>query len=578
MHLETAHFIQDLAIIMALSGMITILFHKLKQPVVLGYIIAGIIIGPYTPPFSLIQDQTTIQTLGELGVIFLMFSLGLEFDLHKLHKVGVSAFIAAACEIILMSWIGYGLGQLFGWSNIDSVFLGAILAISSTTIIIKALEELGLKQELFAQLTFGILIIEDIFAISILAILTSMALTGTLDVSDIFENTLKVTSFLVTSLVVGILLIPKFITKITKFKNEEMLLIATLGFCFGFCLLVVKLGYSIALGAFIMGVVIAESPKIKVIERLVKPLRDMFSAIFFVSVGLLFNPKIFLHHGFAILVITLAVIIGKVVTTGLGAFLTGSDPKSSLRVGMSLAQIGEFSFIIAALGITAKVTSDFLFPIAVAVSAITTFTTPYLIKYSDTLANNISKHLPTQFKKLSAQYTTTVKKISFLPEEIKIKHAIQRNSLKIVINFFFVVAIFVIFTRLANTHWNFALAQLMGVEWNKAIFWSAAFTCSLPFLIAIYRKTQSFITALFSWFNKHPYTIVLETFAIFATVGTICFIEHLCATIAPKMGILIPVTLVIFALGIRLYDWFVHWHTHLQSTLVESMKKTDKQI
>jgi len=392
--MHALRFIQDLAVIMLIAGFISVLFYRLKQPVVLGYIIAGVIIGPSTPPFSFIHDQETINTLAQLGVVFLMFSLGLEFSLRSLSKVGFVATFTALAEIILMMWLGYEIGQFFGWRTIDSIFLGAILAISSTTIIVKALQELGFKNEEFVKLIYGVLIVEDVLAIAIIGILSSIAISGSVNVTDVIFTLGELLIFIVVTLVVGILIIPKVISYVNNFKNDEMLLITVLALCFGFCLFVIQLEYSIALGAFIIGAIIAETKQLKHIARLVEPLRDMFSAIFFVSVGLLLNPNIVVKYIIPILVITFAVVIGKIVSCSLGTLLSGRDGKTSLRVGMGLAQIGEFSFIIASLGLSLKVTSDFLFPIAVAVSVITTFLTPYLIRFSDPLADCIAKLLP----------------------------------------------------------------------------------------------------------------------------------------------------------------------------------------
>ena len=380
-------FLQDLAVVMMVAGLVTVLFHRFKQPVVLGYIMAGVIIGPHTPPFPLIHEEETINTLAELGVILLMFSLGLEFSLRKLRQVGGTAFIAAFLEILLMVWVGYEIGRLFGWSTMDCIFLGAILSISSTTIIVKALGELGKTKERFAQLIFGILIIEDILAIAMIALLSGIAMTGSLNVGQVGTTIGKLAIFLVATLVVGLIAVPRLLGYVARFKSNEMLLVTVLGLCFGVSLLAVKLGYSVALGAFIIGAIVAEAREIHRIETLVEPVRDMFSAIFFVAIGLLIDPKMLGAYWLPILVITLAVVFGKVFTCAFGAFMGGNGSRTSLRVGMGLAQIGEFSFIIASLGLTLNVTSKFLYPIAVAVSAITTLLTPYLIKSADGLVN-----------------------------------------------------------------------------------------------------------------------------------------------------------------------------------------------
>ncbi len=297
-------FIQDLAVIMLVAGVVTILFHRFKQPVVLGYIIAGFIIGPHTPPFGLIHDEGTIKTLAELGVIFLMFCLGLEFSLGKLFKVGATAFIAAFLEIVLMIWIGYEIGRWFDWNTMDSLFLGAILAISSTTIIVKALNDLKMKNQRFAQLIFGVLIVEDILGIGIIALLSSIAVSGTVSSGEVFSTVGKLSLFMIVALVIGILLVPRLLAYVARFESNEMLLITVLGLCFGFCLLVVKLEYSMVLGAFLIGAIMAESRQLLKIERLIEPVRDLFSAIFFVAIGLMLDPAVLLDYAWPIAVIT----------------------------------------------------------------------------------------------------------------------------------------------------------------------------------------------------------------------------------------------------------------------------------
>lgn len=289
--MQAVQFIQDLAVIMLVAGIVTVLCHRFKQPVVLGYIVAGVIIGPHTPPFQLIQYEHTINILPELGVVFLMLSLGLEFSLKNLGKVGATAFVVALAKITVMMWIGYQIGMIFGWHAMDSLFLGAILAISSTTIIVKALDELGMKQEKFAQLIFGILIVEDILAIGMIVLLSGIAMNGSVDAGDVFATIGKLSLFMIVALVLGLLMVPRLLEYVAKFKSNEMLLITVLGLCFGFCLLVLKLNYSIALGAFMIGAIMAEARQIRLIERLVEPIRDLFCAIFFVAIGLMFDPR-----------------------------------------------------------------------------------------------------------------------------------------------------------------------------------------------------------------------------------------------------------------------------------------------
>src|SRR5438445_8040425 len=403
--MHAAALLQDLAVVMIVAGLVTVVFHRLKQPVVLGYIVAGVIIGPHTPPFPLIQSQETITTLSELGVVLLMFSLGLEFSLRKLRQVGGTAFIAAFLQMLLMIWAGYEIGRMFGWHIMDSLFLGAMLSISSTTIVVKALADLGKSKERFAQLIFGILIIEDILAIVLIALLSGIAMTGTLSVTNLGMTVGKLGIFLVFALVMGLIAVPPLLAYVAKFKSNEMLLITVLGLCFGSSLLALKLGYSVALGAFIIGAVVAEAREIHRIEILTEPIRDMFSAVFFVAIGLLIDPRLLWQYWLPVTVITIAVVLGQGLSCAFGTFVAGNDTRTSLRVGMGLAQIGEFSFIIAALGLSLKVTSEFLYPIAVAVSAFTTLLNPYLIKNSDLFVSWFDRAAPQWLVNYLALYT-----------------------------------------------------------------------------------------------------------------------------------------------------------------------------
>jgi CPA2 family monovalent cation:H+ antiporter-2 len=383
--MHSISFIQDLAIVMMTAGFVTVLLREFNQPVVLGYILAGVIVGPYTPPFMLVTNPVTIQSLAEVGIIFLMFSLGLHFNLSKLRSLGKTSLITALIEITAMSAIGFGIGRAFGWNPTDSLFLGAILAISSTTIIVKALQELKLTGQPFSELIFGILIVEDILGVAVMALISAIAMTDEISAYEFVDTIGRLVIFLVATLGVGRWMVSPIFRYVTSFKSNEGTLIVALGLCFSSSFLAMKLGYSSALGAFIMGVVISETRGIDKIDHLVEPLRDMFSAIFFVAVGMMINPQQIAHYFWPIVILTSVVIVGKAVTCTLGTRIAGNPWPTSIKVGLGLTQIGEFSFIIATLGTTLKVTSEFLYPIAVAVSAITTFTTPYLIRYSETM-------------------------------------------------------------------------------------------------------------------------------------------------------------------------------------------------
>lgn len=488
--MNTTSFLQDLAVVIIVSGLVTILCHRLKQPVVLGYIIAGVIIGPHTPPFPLIHDEAVIHELSELGIVFLMFSLGLEFNLRKLKQVGGAAFIAAFLEIMLMVWLGYEIGRLFGWNNMDSIFLGAMLSISSTTIIVKVLAELGKVKERFAQLIFGILIIEDILAIGMIALLSGVAATGSLHAQEVFITISKLSIFLVASLVVGLLAVPRLLSYVARFKSNEMLLVTVLGLCFGFSLLAVKLGYSVALGAFLIGAIIAEAREIHRIEILVEPIRDMFSAIFFVAIGLLIDPKMLAQYWLPIVVITLAVIGGKIITCAFGSFAGGNDSRTSLRVGMGLAQIGEFSFIIASLGLTLNVTSRFLYPIAVAVSAITTLSTPYLIKSTDNMVNRFGKMAPQSLVNALRLYTNWVGQLGQHQPGFATK-LIRRWCGQMALNVALITAVFIAVAFIAQHPPGWLHRTKIEDEWLKILLWLIGAFLSLPMFIATSRKLQA---------------------------------------------------------------------------------------
>jgi CPA2 family monovalent cation:H+ antiporter-2 len=577
MHLAT--FLQDLALIMIVAGIVTVIFHRLKQPVVLGYIIAGVILGPNTPPFSFLHDENTVKTLAEIGVIFLMFSLGLEFSIRKLFHIGNAAFIAAVVEIIFMILVGYEIGQFFGWRPIDSLFLGTMLAISSTTIIIKALHELKMSKENFAHIIFGILIIEDILAIGILALLSSIVVETTINTTEIFITLGKLLVFLVSSIIIGILVIPKILSYVAKFKSNEVLLITVLGLCFGFSLLAMKLGYSVALGAFLIGAIMSESHEIKRIEKLAVPLTNMFSAIFFVSIGLLVNPKIVVEYIIPISIITLAVVIGKVLVCSMAVFLAGRDGRTSMRVGMGLAQIGEFSFIIASLGITLNVTSSFLYPVIVAVSAITTFLTPYLIKSADPLSAYLAKKIPQSMSQVFNTYTTWIESMHPIGRRAIVFSSIKKGLIQIFINLILIIAIFILgsyFSHLGNF--------ISDINIQKAFILAGCLLVSIPFLIAIFRKIKGLSMILADIavspnetdkYNVNVRHVISAVIPVACMLGVILMIVALSASILPPLDLLILVSIIVIMLTAVLWRWFIKLHSRLQIAFMENFENRD---
>jgi CPA2 family monovalent cation:H+ antiporter-2 len=485
--LELLH---DLAIVMLVAGITTILCHRLKQPVSLGYILAGFIIGPYTPPFSLVQDEETVRGLGDLGVVLLMFSLGLEFSLRKLTRVGMAAFIAALLEITLMIWLGYEMGRALGWNTMDSVFLGAMLSISSTTIIVKTLADLGKSREAFAEIIFGILVIEDMLAIILLALLSGFAETGSLQAGAVGLEVVKLAVFFVVVLVAGFLGVPRLFNYIARFKSDEMLLIAALGLCFGVALVASMLNYSVALGGFLIGAVIAEARQLHKIETLTAPVRDMFSAIFFVTIGMLIDPRLLVQFIGPILILSFLVVVGKVITCSFGVFVGGKDLRTSLAVGMGLAQIGEFSFIIAALGLKLGVTSDFLYPIAVAVSVITTLVTPYLIKGTDGAVAWIDRTSPPHLMQALSVYTTWIG--SFGRRESSPQALlVRRMGWQMMINLLLTVGFFAFGAWVAERNDSYLPKAIRSPQVHETLVWLGVMVITSPIYLASSRKIQA---------------------------------------------------------------------------------------
>lgn len=581
MHQATS-FLQDLAILMLFAGVVIVIFTRLKQPVVLGYIVAGFLIGPYCFKPGLIHDKESIETLSQLGVIFLMFCLGLEFSIRKLFSVGVTAFTGALLEIFVMISIGLEIGHFFGWSRMDSLFLGALLAISSTTIIVKALSDLKMKHERFAQLIFGVLIVEDILGIGIIALLSGIATTGgDIDAGGVMATISKLMLFMVISLVVGIILIPHVLSYIARFQSDEMMLISVLGLCFGFCLLVIYLNYSVVLGAFLIGAIMAESRQLAQIERIIEPVRDMFSAIFFVAIGMLLDPAILKNYTLEIAVISVAVIVGKVFSCGFGAFIAGNDGKTSLRIGMGLSQIGEFSFIIAALGISLKVTGDFLYSIAVAVSIITTLTTPYLIKAADPLSRVLATLIPSKVAKVFSVYTQWVDNIRLHGDKAVLVAMIRRIILQVGVNLAFVTAIFLSAAYFIQPLTRTLESWIPILDHRKALICLVSLIISLPFLIAAYRKLKALSMLLAEMSlkggNIKLQRIIAQIIPVLSIAVTLVLLAALSATIIPSKESLFVVLSIIGLFTALLWRWFIKVHTRLQVALIDTLEKNNNQ-
>jgi len=515
--------ITDLGLILAAAGVTTLLFKKIRQPLVLGYILAGLLVGPHIHFIPTVTDNESIHIWAEIGVIFLLFSLGLEFSFKKLVKVGGSASITAIVEVLFMLVIGFVAGKLMGWATMDCIFLGGILSVSSTTIIIRAFEELGVKHKKFAGLVFGVLIVEDLVAILLLVLLSTLAVSRQFAGAEMFFSILKLCFFLVLWFIGGIFLIPSFLKATRKLMNDETMLIVSLALCLLMVMLAVEVGFSPALGAFIMGSVLAETTQAEKIEHLTKSVKDLFAAIFFVSVGMLIDPGILVTYAVPILIITVATILGKFLSSGMGALLSGQPLKTAVQTGLSLAQIGEFSFIIATLGLTLKVTSDFLYPIAVAVSAITTFTTPYLIKSSETFFLFLERNLPVKWVAGINRYSTSTAGITTMSDW---KTLLKSYTFNTIIHSVILIAIIFAGSRYLQP---FITSNL--INGNNGIIISLVLTLIImaPFLWAlairrIERKAHSHL-----WLNK-KYTrgplISLEVLRISLAIFMVGFLIY----------------------------------------------------
>lgn len=489
--MHDAHdFLRALAIVLCVAAFTTVLFQRLRQPVVLGYILAGVIVGPHVP-IPLVADPGIVHTLSELGVILLMFALGLEFSLRKLASVGATAGITAVLQCSVLFWLGYTIAAGFGWTPVESLFTGAIIAISSTTIIAKAFDEQGVRGRL-RELVVGVLVVEDLIAILLMAALTTIASGSGLSAASLAWTTGKLVAFLATLLVVGLLVVPRTMRSVVRLRRDETTLVASIGVCFAVALLAHAFGYSVALGAFLAGSLVAESGETHEIERLVWPVRDVFAAVFFVSVGMMIDPALLVTYAVPIAALTLTVVAGKIVSVALGAFFTGNGVRTSLQAGMSLAQIGEFSFIIAGLGATLGVTGGFLYPVAVAVSAVTTLSTPWLIRASEPLARRVDRALPARLQTFVTLYGSWLEQMRGAPREGRSGSETTRLARVLLIDGA-LLGVVVAGAALGARPTVALLGSHLGLPWTAGalLFVAVAIAAAAPFALGLIRSARS---------------------------------------------------------------------------------------
>ena len=531
--------ISDLALILICAGIMTLIFKKLKQPLVLGYIVAGFICTPHFKFTPSVVDSASIHIWSEIGVIFLLFALGLEFSFKKLMKVGGSAVISACTIIFCMILVGVFVGWTFGWNRMDCIYLGGMLAMSSTTIIYKAFDDMGLRQQRFAGLVLSILILEDILAIVLMVMLSTMAVSQNFEGGEMVYSILKLLFFLILWFVVGIYGIPLFLKRVRKLMSDETLLIVSLALCFGMVYLAALVGFSPAFGAFIMGSILSETIESEHIGKLVSPVKDLFGAIFFVSVGMMVDPAMIVEYKYQILVIVLAVLLGQTIFGTTGVLLSGQPLKTAMQCGFSLTQIGEFAFIIASLGVSLKVTSHFLYPIVVAVSVITTFLTPYMIRLAVPAYNMIDKYMPSRWRRLLDRYSSGASVANHSNNWKKLVIAIIRIVLIYAVLSIAVTALFLHFIVPLVT-------DMLGDLWGRILGAALTIAAIAPFLRAMIMKKNRSEEFKSLWsdsrFNHAP-LISIILLRIVIAIGFIVFIiENLFrASAALMVGIAIIV-------------------------------------
>ena len=546
--------IQDLALMLVVAGVVTIIFKRLKQPLVLGYIMAGFLVSPHMPYTASVADRENVQLWADIGVMFLLFSLGLDFSFKKILKMGASPIISTITIIFSMSMLGIVVGHAFSWSQMDCIFLGGMLAMSSTTIIYKAFDDLGLRQQQFAGLVMSVLILEDILAIVMMVMLSAIASGNNPDGGQMLGSIMKIGFFLILWLVVGIFAIPLFLRQVRKLINSEVLLIVSLGLCCAMAVFSTKVGFSSAFGAFIMGSILAETIEAERIEKLVEPVKNLFGAIFFVSVGMLVDPKILVEYAVPILALVVTILLGQAIFGSLSFMLGGESLKSAMRCGFSMAQIGEFSFIIASLGLSLGVISDFLYPVVVAVSVITTFLTPYMIRLATPAYSALEHRLPSRIIRALNHLSTSRPDTK---EQSKWKRLLTQMTIYTVVYSILSSAVIALmftfvlpFTRRLLPGWE--------LHWYaNAITGLLTVICIAPFLRAMVMKKNHSEEWKALWAesnrNRLPllFTILVRGFIAVSFVFYICnYLSRFSSAVMITLGVLV-IVLIVFSRTVK---------------------------
>jgi len=558
---EELRLVQDLALIFISAGIITLIFRALKQPLVLGYIVAGFLISPHFNLFPNIIDEGNVRIWSEIGVIFLLFALGLEFSFKKLFKVGGPAVITAITEVATMLCVGFFVGHLLGWTTLESIFLGGMLAMSSTTIIIKAFEDLGLRNQKFTNIVFGTLVVEDIVGILMMVVLSTIAVsTADVEGSSVIMSLFKLGFFIILCFLIGIYVLPTFFRKFRKSMNNETLLIISIGLCFGLVILATHLEFSAALGAFIMGSILAETIEGEHIEHLTKNIKDLFGAVFFVSVGMMVNPSVLVEYWLPILILTLVTILGKSFFSATGTLLSGQPLRVSLQSGFSLAQIGEFAFIIATLGYTLGVMSDFIYPIIVTISVITTFTTPYFIRLANPFHDWLEPKLPTKFRTFLENYSSGG---DFVKDESDWKKLIKYYLTNVFVYSILSIAMILLFSYFVSPFIKMELTGHISDPLINLLSAGLTIIAMMPFTMGLLsgsRKKKELAAKLIAEGNKatRRRLVSLSLLRVFLAIFFVVLVSFLYFKTISGIVIVILLALVVF-LFFAYRNFKTHW-------------------
>lgn len=565
---EVAPLISDLAFILVIAGIVTVVFKWLKQPVILGYIVAGIIAGPSITFLPTVTDSANIQTWADIGVIFLLFAMGLDFSFKKLMNVGMTAVIAAITVVCGMMFIGYTAGNAMGFSHMSSIFLGGMLSMSSTAIVFKAFSDMGLMQQKFTGIVLGILVVEDLVAVVMMVILSTLAVSKHFEGAEMLDSIMKLTAFLIVWSVLGIYLIPTFIRRIRSFVSDETLLILSLGLCLGMVMIAVKAGFSSALGAFVMGSLLAETVESGRIIKIVQPVKDLFGAIFFISVGMMVDPAVIWHYALPILGLTLLVLVGQSFFGSFGVLLSGQPLKIAIKSGFSLTQVGEFAFIIASLGVSLNVTDQYLYPVIVAVSVITTFLTPYMIRLSDPVCSFIESRLPQSAKDLIDRYTSgTVMTRHESAWHKLLKSMILSVALCLVLCSFFITIFFTYVEPYISGH-------LPGI-WGDILSFAVISVALSPLLLAIIKSKNNSHEFHELWgdnlFNRGALVSAMVVRVIICVIIVMGLIVRI-FSVALGVGVVISLAVIVL---IYFSKWIRHRSMTMQQQFIANFEGSD---